>query len=135
MGVRPAASAALTFLLAISSVSPQNWRRSEWAIITDLHPASTSIPVDTSPVHAPSASQCTFCAAMEIAVPRTASTEAASAVNGGATIISQCTLCCTSGANAEKNAHASLCVLYIFQFPAITGRRMSRLFCVLAVED
>ena len=38
------------FLLARSSVSPKNCRRSECAMITARHPVSTSIVADTSPV-------------------------------------------------------------------------------------
>ena len=58
-------------------------------MMTARHPASTSIAADTSPVNAPSGSPCISCAAIEIAVPFTASTEAARAVKGGATIMSQ----------------------------------------------
>src|ERR1700741_4390040 len=61
---------------------------------------------------------------MQIDVPRTHSTAAARAVKGGATMISQCVKSLTSGTSAEKYPRASACVLYIFQFPAITGRRI-----------
>jgi hypothetical protein len=61
---------------------------------------------------------------MEMAVPFTASTDAASAVNGGAMMMSQWDGTATSGLKALKYARASACVLYIFQLPAITGRRI-----------
>src|SRR4029077_4200872 len=48
---------------------------------------------------------------------------AVSAVNGGATTISQCAALAVSGLKDSKNACVSAWVLNIFQFPAITGRR------------
>src|SRR5260370_2971383 len=63
---------------------------------------------------------------MAMAEPFTASTAAGIAVNGGATTISQCFAAATSGRNEEKNARVSASVLYIFQLPAITRRRMSK---------
>ena len=42
MGVRPASRAALALRFTVSSVSPKNWRRSEWPRITALQPASTN---------------------------------------------------------------------------------------------
>jgi hypothetical protein len=59
---------------------------------------------------------------MAIFEPTAASLAAASAVNGGATTMSQCVAFATSGFNAKKNARVSACVLNIFQLPAITGR-------------
>src|SRR5258708_2539635 len=61
---------------------------------------------------------------MAMAEPFTASTAAGIAVNGGATTMSQCVAAATSGRNEEKNARVSASVLYIFQLPAITRRRM-----------
>ena len=90
-------------------------------MITPRQPASTSIRAETSPVNAPSRSQCRFCAAIPILVPRAASTAAASAVNGGATTMSQFVDAAPqAGESASKNARVSACVLYIFQLPAIT---------------
>jgi len=40
--------------------------------------------------------------------------------------MSQCFAFETSGRKAEKNARVSASVLYIFQLPAITRRRMSK---------
>jgi hypothetical protein len=42
-------------------------------------------------------------------------------------MMSQCVEPATSGASAAKYARVSACVLYIFQFPAITGRRIAPL--------
>src|SRR6266849_6252740 len=81
---------------------------------------------ETSPVNAPSLLQETFWPAMAMLEPFTASTASGMAVNGGATTMSQCFAPATSGRNEEKNARVSASVLYIFQFPAITRRRMSR---------
>src|ERR1700686_5629846 len=78
-----------------------------------------------SPVNAPSFSQKTFCAPAATSRVRAASTAAAIAVNGGAITMSQRVTPATSGKNAEKNARVSACVLYIFQFPAITRRRFA----------
>src|ERR1700722_4326361 len=60
---------------------------------------------------------------MVMALPSAAAAAAASAVNGGATMMSHSGVGGTSGLNASKNARVSSSVLYIFQFPAITGRR------------
>jgi len=46
----------------------------------------------------------------------------------GAITTSQWLAFATSGLNASKNARVSACVLYIFQFPAITGLRMGGYF-------
>src|SRR5712692_3342956 len=61
---------------------------------------------------------------MAMLEPFTASTAVEIAVNGGATTMSQCFEAATSGRNEEKNARVSASVLYIFQLPAITRRRM-----------
>src|SRR5713101_6291097 len=79
---------------------------------------------ETSPVNAPSLAQCRFCAAMAMFEPRAACAAAASPVKGGATTMSQCVAPAASGRKASKNARISAWVLYIFQLPAITGRRM-----------
>src|SRR6266403_938665 len=61
---------------------------------------------------------------MVMLVPFAASAAVEMAVKGGAIMMSQCLECATSGVNAEKNARVSASVLYIFQLPAITRRRM-----------
>jgi hypothetical protein len=61
---------------------------------------------------------------MAVLEPFAASTAVAIAVNGGAITMSQCFATATSGRNEEKNARVSASVLYIFQLPAITRRRM-----------
>src|SRR6266550_4597836 len=79
---------------------------------------------ETSPVNAPSWLQETFWPAMAMLEPFTASRAVDIAVKGGATTMSQCFAPATSGRNEEKNARVSVSVLYIFQLPAITRRRM-----------
>src|SRR6267378_323618 len=79
---------------------------------------------ETSPVNAPSLLQETFWPATATLEPLAHSNAVEIAVNGGATTMSQCFAPVTSGRNEEKNARVSASVLYIFQFPAITRRRM-----------
>src|SRR5882724_5141162 len=79
---------------------------------------------ETSPVKAPSLLQETFWAEMAMLVPFAKSAEVEMAVKGGATMMSQCLEFATNGVKAEKNARVSASVLYIFQLPAITRRRM-----------
>src|SRR5258708_37506988 len=81
---------------------------------------------ETYRVNAPSLLQETFWRAMAMVEPLTASTAVDTAVKGGATTMSQRFAPATSGRNEEKNARVSASVLYIFQFPAITRRRLSR---------
>src|SRR5882724_8826323 len=81
---------------------------------------------ETSPVNAPSLLQETFWPEMAMLVPFAKSAAAEMAVKGGATMMSQCLEFATSGVKAEKNARVSASVLYIFQLPAITRRRMPR---------
>src|SRR6266436_4966309 len=80
---------------------------------------------ETSPVKAPSLLQETFWPAMATLEPFAASAAVKIEVKGGATTMSQCFAFETSGRNDEKNARVSASVLYIFQLPAITRRRMS----------
>src|ERR1700728_5397457 len=61
---------------------------------------------------------------MAISVPFAASAATASDVYGGAITMSHVLDLATSGLNAAKNWRVSACVLYIFQLPAMTGRRM-----------
>src|SRR2546429_6784179 len=79
---------------------------------------------ETSPVKAPSLLQETFWPAMATLDPFAASTAVEIAVKGGATTMSQCFAFETSGGKEEQNARVSASVLYIFQLPAITRRRM-----------
>src|SRR6267378_2496916 len=124
MGVRPLSSAIKDFLATLSSVSRKSWRRSEWPMMTWRQPASASMGAETSPVNAPSLLQETFWPAMAMLEPFASSTAVCIAVNGGATTMSQCSAAATSGRNEEKNARVSASVLYIFQLPAITRRRI-----------
>src|SRR5580700_6417623 len=79
---------------------------------------------EISPVKAPSLLQETFWPPMVMLVDLAASAAAEIAVYGGATTISQCVDFATSGVKAEKKARVSAMVLYIFQLPAITRRRI-----------
>src|SRR5882724_1871492 len=79
---------------------------------------------ETSPVKAPSLLQERFWPEMAMLVPLAASAAVEMAVKGGATMMSQCLEFATNGVKAEKNARVSTSVLYIFQLPAITRRRM-----------
>src|SRR5258707_10173011 len=79
---------------------------------------------ETSPVNAPSLLQETFWAAMATWEPFAHSNAVDMAVNGGATTTSQCFELATSGRKEVKNARVSASVLYIFQLPAITRRRI-----------
>src|SRR5690349_23817571 len=78
---------------------------------------------EISPVKAPSGSQYTSCAAIRISVPCAPSTAVVIAVKGGAMMMSQCLEPADKGLKASKKARVSARVLYIFQLPAITGRR------------
>src|SRR5467141_3774349 len=93
-------------------------------MMTQRQPASASIGAETSPVKAPSLLQETFWPEMAMLVPFAASAAVEMAVKGGATMMSQCLEFATNGVKAEKNARVSSSVLYIFQLPAITRRRM-----------
>ena len=79
IGTRPAVNAACILLLTVSLVSPNSVRRSEWPTITYRAPASRTIAALTSPVNAPSRSQCRFCAATAMVLPAAAFTAAARA--------------------------------------------------------
>src|SRR5215472_16098795 len=79
---------------------------------------------ETSPVKAPSLLQEAFWPEMAMLVFFAASTAVEMAVNGGAMTMSQCLEFVTSGVRALKKARVSASVLYIFQLPAITRRRM-----------
>src|SRR6266849_11194279 len=79
---------------------------------------------ETSPVKAPSLLQETFWPAIATVEFFATSTAVDMAVNGGATTMSQCFAVATSGRKEEKNARVSVSVLYIFQLPAITRRRI-----------
>src|SRR5882762_10448947 len=94
-------------------------------MMTQRQPASASMGAETSPVKAPSLLQETFWPEMAMLVPFAASAAVEMAVKGGATMMSQCLESATDGVKVEKNARVSASVLYIFQLPAITGRRMT----------
>src|ERR1700732_3123908 len=90
---------------------------------------------EISPVKAPSLVQETFWPPMVMCVDLAASAAAEIAVYGDATTISQCVDCATSGVKAEKKARVSAMVLYIFQLPAITRRRIRFSSCQNSLMD
>ncbi|TML06129.1 MAG: hypothetical protein E6G36_00505 [Actinobacteria bacterium] len=114
----PASSAAWTRLATVSSVSPKYCLRSECPTIAPYTPSSRSISAETSPVYAPSASQCTFCAATAISVPASSWTATASETNGGHTTRSTPVSSCSR--RPRQNSAVSAGPLYIFQLPAIS---------------
>src|SRR5258708_35505178 len=70
-----------------------------------------------------------FCEAIAICVPLEDSTAVGISIAGGAIRMSQSVTPATNGLNAPKNASVSAGVLNIFQFPAITRRRLESLIC------
>ncbi len=93
-------------------------------MMTYSAPASAIIAADTSPVNAPSRSQCMSCAATPTLLLRAASATAWIAVNGGPTTISTSAMSLTTARSSLTNTTASWTVLNIFQLPAIRGVRM-----------
>src|SRR5512143_1970857 len=87
-------------------------------------PASFSIRVETSPVNAPSSAKWTFWDDTPIPLPWTSCATAPIDGYGGARTISIPRTPATSGRKARTKAAASPAVLYIFQFPAMTGTRI-----------
>ena len=94
-------------------------------MMTYSAPASRSMIALTSPVNAPSFSQCRFCPATPMLVWRAASATACSAVNGGATTISTSVKSLTRPWNSLMNTTASCTVLNIFQLAAMNGVRIT----------
>ena len=94
-------------------------------MITYSAPASRSIVALTSPVNAPSFSQCRFWPATPTLELRAASATACSAVNGGATTISTSVMSLTRPRNSLTKLTASWTVLYIFQLAAMNGVRIT----------
>src|SRR5450759_413311 len=121
MGFRPAASDATVFCRTVSPVSPKNWRRSLWPMMTHPAPTAAIMGAETSPVNAPSFFQYTSWAPIPTLLPLVAATAAAMFTNVGAITTSQCAAPATRGQNFSKKAVVSLADLYIFQLPAITG--------------
>ena len=127
IGVRPAAITAFIFLFTVALVSPNSVRRSEWPTITNRAPVSRIMPALTSPVKAPSRSQCTFCAPTPIALPAAAPAAACSAVNGGAITTSTPRTSLSNSRNSTTYAAVSAAVLNILKLPAISGVRIGPL--------
>src|SRR5262249_36574525 len=101
-------------------------RRSEWPIMTRLAPASFNISPQISPVCAPCfVSVERSWAATLMFDPSRRSATALIAVYGGATATSQWFAFATSGLSEVTVATASPINLCIFQFPAMTGLRIT----------
>ncbi len=90
-------------------------------MITYSAPDSAIIVALISPVKAPSRSQYRFCAATATLLLRAASAAACSAVNGGAITISTPVTSLTIARNSLTYFTVSATVLFIFQFPAMSG--------------
>src|ERR1051325_7752300 len=133
MTVSPLSIAARAFRLTIESVSKYNCRRSECPTITYRAPTSRNMKAATSPVCAPSSTS------VEQSWPATLMFEPSSrsatvliAVKTGAITTSEWLAFGTSCFRASAVSTASPSDLYIFQFPAITGLRISKtVLCVL----
>ena len=121
IGIRPASSAAGTFSASARSVSPKYSRRSECPSTTPWTSSSLSIGALTSPVNAPSAAWCMFCAYTCTREPRVESTIACRSVNGTQIATSTPSEDDTSGSSPEMNISACDWVLNIFQLPAMNG--------------
>src|SRR5580658_3152707 len=128
-------SAARTFLFTSSSVSPNRVLRSLCPRITWVAKSARSIGADISPVNAPDASKCMFCAPSLISEPSIAPATASSAVNGGQMTISTsgCAPADTTISRARETASAD--VLFIFQFPAMSFLRIMAVGSGFQVRD
>src|SRR5882672_5025375 len=94
-------------------------------MLTCVAPASLNMKGATSPVCAPSSTSVEqFCPATRMLDPSSRSATVLSAVNTGAITTSQWLALATSGLSARAVSTDSPTVLYIFQFPAITGLRI-----------
>ena len=123
IGFRPCASAAFTRRFTVSSVSPKNWRRSLWPMMTycarlgDLRDADFAgerallLPVHVLRADARSSirasARCTSCRN----------------TNGGQTIFSTPAMPSTRSRSASHSASASARSVFIFQLPAMIGVR------------
>ena len=120
IGVRPPSRAAHVLAATWSSVSPAA-RRSEWPVITYSQPQAFSISALISPVWAPLASACTFCAPSLTQPSLRVSATGIRLVNDGQisiSTLSQVKFWFSSFAKVTPNSG----VPFIFQLPAIRVR-------------
>src|SRR5699024_7171492 len=118
-GSSPCRRAACTLRLTRSSVSAKCARRSEWPISSSRAPASLTWGTETSPVHAPSSSQCASWAPTSTA-PSGGSTSATVAIAVAGGITNGWTLGAQpTPASTRAYARASASVLVIFQLVPI----------------
>src|SRR6266700_1507634 len=128
IGVSPASMAATVFSNTLSLVSPKYLRRSLCPTITCEQPNALIIGPETSPVKAPSVAQQRFCAPTCILVPRVALTAVSKLTKEGQITISQFSERSTSVRKLSKKDVVPAPSLCIFQFPQITGIRISVAF-------
>ena len=123
MGLSWFFSALTTFLLMKASSSPKYARRSLWPRMTCVANSERSIGAEISPVNAPFASGCMFCAPSFTVEPSRALPTASSEVNGGHTTISTSLILPVAATISFTSETASPFVLFIFQFPAMSFLR------------
>jgi len=132
IGLRPAASAAWTFLFTVMSVSPKYWRRSLWPMMTYLTSRSASMSAETSPVNAPDFSKYRFSAPTATRLSLNARTAAGTSTNGTHSTTSHHLVLGSSALNSSANALVSEGVLFIFQLPAMMVLRYLRFIIVIS---
>src|ERR671925_814773 len=127
MTLRPPSSAPSTRSAAVSSVSANICRRSEWAMIAPVTPSSRSIGAETSPVYGPSPAQWTFWAKTATDVPASTVIAWWRDVYGGQTTTSTPSISPSRSRSAAQNSAVSEAPLNIFQLPAISTASSSQL--------
>src|ERR671924_958124 len=125
--LRPPSSAPSTRRAAVSSVSANICRRSEWAMIAPVTPSSRSIGAETSPVYGPSPAQWTFWAKTATDVPASTVIAWWRDVCGGQTTTSTPSISASRSRSAAQNSAVSEAPLNIFQLPAISTASSSQL--------
>ncbi len=124
IGRRPCATALATLRPTPSSVSPSYWRRSECPRMTKFaRPASMSGLV--SPVKAPRSSKCMVWAPSATAPVATRATSASQMVGGQITVVTSGAATAATSTVAASESASSRLGGFIFQLPAITGRRIN----------
>src|ERR671923_2207599 len=125
--LRPPSSTPSTRRAAVSSVSANICRRSEWAIIAPVTPSSRSIGAETSPVYGPSPAQWTFWAKTATDVPASTVIAWWRDVYGGQTTTSTPSISASLSRGAGQNSAVSEAPLNIFQLAAISTASSSQL--------
>ena len=129
-GLRPASRIARVLSPTISSVSPNNSRRSEWPTRTNSHPTLAAMAREVSPVYAPEEAWYTFWHPSATPEPfRMAATGARKGAGGqhrtSLDAIAAPPSAFAAAATSAASVSASASVPgFIFQFPAMSGRRV-----------